>query len=133
MESADQPKVIPIIEEELAAATRTVKTGSVQVHRSTQEQIQTLEFDLLRDAVEVRRVPVNQAIEEMPRVREEQDRVIVPVVEEEITITKRLVLKEEVHLIRRRTVEHETRQVAVRHDEIEVRRLDSEGREIGGQ
>jgi hypothetical protein len=39
---------------------------------------------------------------ETPSIRRKGDTVIVPVVQEELVVTKRLVLKEEIHLIKHR-------------------------------
>jgi hypothetical protein len=85
---------------------------------------------LLHEDVEVRSVPVNRFVNEAPAIRTMGDTVIVPVVEEELVITKRLVLKEELHLKKRRTKERIVRQVELERERTEVRRLDANGRII---
>ena len=55
---------------------------------------------------------------------------IVPVVEEEIVVTKRLVLKEEIHLVKRRTKDRFVKEVELNRERAEVRRLDADGRVI---
>jgi uncharacterized protein (TIGR02271 family) len=99
----NQPTVFPVIEEELVVGKKTVKTGAVRVHKRVQERTEHVEMSLLRETVEVRCVVVNQVITTAPQIRTEGDITIIPVVEEEIVVTKRLVLKEELHLTRRRT------------------------------
>ena len=64
-----------------------------------QQRVKTVEAPLIQEAVEVRRVPVNKEVSEMPRVVETGDEIVIPVVEEEIVVSKRLILKEEVHVI----------------------------------
>lgn len=126
----DPVKTIPVIEEELIAERKPVKTGSVRVQKHVEQRTERIEGDVVRDAAEVRRVPVNRPVAEMPKLRQEGDVTIVPVVEEEITITKRLILKEELHIIRRRTVERVVQEVPVMRETAVVEHLDKEGRVI---
>ena len=122
--------VIPVIEEELAAGVKAVKTGAVRVDKHVEKRIRKVEGPLLHEDVEVRRVPVNRVVSEAPPVRRKGDTVIVPVMEEELVVTKRLVLKEEVHLIKRRTKDRFVKEVEVNRERAEVHRLDADGRVI---
>jgi hypothetical protein len=47
----------------------------------------------------------------------------VPVVEEELVVTKRLVLKEEIHVIKRRTKDRVVKEVELGRERATVRRL----------
>ena len=85
---------------------------------------------LIHEEVEVRRVPLNRVVHEIPAVRKKGDTVIVPVVEEEIVVTKRLVLKEEVHLIKRRTKDRFKKNVELDRERAVIHRLDATGRVI---
>jgi uncharacterized protein (TIGR02271 family) len=120
--------VIPVIEEEVAAGTRAVKTGSVRVDKHVEKRIRKIAAPLLHEDVEVRHVPINRVVSEEPKVRKKGDTLIVPVVEEEIVVTKRLVLKEEIHLVKRRTKDRFVREVELNRERAEVRRLDADGR-----
>jgi len=122
--------VIPVIEEEVAAGTKAVKTGSVRVDKHVEKRIRKIAAPLLHEDVEVRHVPVNLVVTEEPKVRKKGDTVIVPVVEEEIIVTKRLVLKEEIHLFKRRTKDRFVKEVELNRERAEVRRLDADGRVI---
>lgn len=122
--------VVPEIEEELVGGARRVKTGSVRVDKHVEKKIHRITAPLIHDDVEVRRVPVNRVIDKIPPVRNEAGTVIVPVVEEELVITKQLVLKEEIHLVKRTTSRRTSKDVEVRKEDAEVRRLDSNGRVI---
>jgi uncharacterized protein (TIGR02271 family) len=125
--------VIPVIEEELDTGTRAVKTGAVRVDKHVEREIRRVQAPLIHDGVEVRRVPVNRVVAEAPRARRRGSTIIVPVVEEELVVTKRLVLKEEIHLITRRTREQVVKEVELNRERVEVRRLDSQGRVIESQ
>ena len=122
--------VMPVIEEEIAAGVKAVKTGAVRVDKHVEKRIRKVEAPLLHEDVEVRHVPVNRVVTEPPKVRRKGDTVIVPVVEEEIVVTKRLVLKEEIHLIKRRTKDRFVKEVELNRERAEVRRLDADGRVI---
>jgi len=98
--------IIPVIEEELVTDTRAVKTGSVRVQKHVETRVREIDLPLLRENVDVKRVPVNRVVDAEPPVRRSGDTVIVPVVEEELIVTKRLVLKEELHIVKHRTMEH---------------------------
>ena len=127
-DGSSEETVIPVIEEEVIAGARPVKTGSVRVDKHVEKRIRRLETPLLHEEVEIRRVPVNRVVSEAPAVRKKGDVVIVPVVEEEIVVTKRLVLKEEIHLVKRRTKDRFVKEVELNRERAEVHRLDAEGR-----
>src|SRR5690349_10248851 len=95
--------VVPVIEEEIDTGVRAVKTGSVRVDKKVEKRVRRVSAPMLHEDVEVRRVPINRVVDVAPKSRRQGNTVIVPVVEEELVVTKRLVLKEEIHLVKRRT------------------------------
>ena len=122
--------VVPVIEEEIDASTRSVKTGSVRVDKHVEKRIRKVEAPLIHENVEIRRVPVNKVVDVAPKSRRMGDTLVIPVVEEELVVTKRLVLKEEIHLITRRSKDRSIQEVELNRESAEVRRLDAEGRII---
>ena len=90
--------VLPLVEETLHLGKRLVETGRVRVSLSTSVEEEVLRETLLRRHAEVERRPVGRTVTEVPRVRQEGDVVIIPVVEEVLVVEKRLVLKEEIVL-----------------------------------
>jgi len=48
-----QDQTVPVIEEELVTGTRTVKTGSVRIHKQVEEVLKTVEMPTFQDVVEV--------------------------------------------------------------------------------
>lgn len=122
--------VVPVIEEELETGTRTVKTGSVRVEKQVEKRTRRVSAPMIHEDVEVRRVAINRVVDEAPKARRRGNTVIVPVVEEELVITKRLVLKEEIHLIKRRTRDRVVKEVELGRERAKVRRLDAEGRPL---
>jgi len=126
-EAVSEERVLPVVEEELVAEARRVKTGSVRVEKHVERQIRRVDLPLLKEAVEVKRVPVNRVVNEPQAIRRSGDTVIVPVVEEQVTITRKLVLKEEIHIQRRRSRQRVVKEIPVERERAVVRRLDAKG------
>ncbi|HEV2293076.1 MAG TPA: YsnF/AvaK domain-containing protein [Tepidisphaeraceae bacterium] len=115
---------MPVVREELRVAKRSVETGRVRVVKRVREEEQLVERPLLNEEVEVRRVSVEQFVDDAPLVRQEGETLIVPIVEEVLVVEKRLMLKEELH-IRKRTISKPfSQRVTVRVEEAAVQRLD---------
>lgn len=113
---------IPLHEEILSVGKRTAEGDRVRVETRVVERRQTVEQDLDSEEVDIERVPVGRPIDAVPETRRDGDVLIVPVVEEELVVTKRLVLKEELH-IRKRTARRTERVTAtLRAEEAAVTR-----------
>jgi uncharacterized protein (TIGR02271 family) len=110
--TAEQVAAIPLIEERLSIAKRKVETGRVRVRVTVDERDETVTEELLRDELEIERVPKNVRLTEPPRVRVEGSTTIVPVVEEVVVVEKVLMLVEEIHISRRAVAE--VREIPVR-------------------
>ncbi|MEZ3498354.1 YsnF/AvaK domain-containing protein [Pantoea sp. KPR_PJ] len=119
--------ILRLAEERLTVTREEVLDGHVTVKRRTLTHDEPVSLMLRRNSVDVTHVPKNERIAAMPEVREEGGVLIVPVVEEEIEIVRRLVLKEELHI--RRTEEQflweETVPLRKQHVEIERKKDDT--------
>lgn len=115
--------VIPVIQEELSVEKYVRETGKVRISKRISEHEEIVDEPLFREEVQVERVPVNQFVESLPPVRNEGGIMIIPVVEEQIFIQKRLVLVEELH-VRKQTVEtHKPQRITLRKEEVNVKRV----------
>jgi hypothetical protein len=99
-----------------------------RVEKSTPGRDVQVDEPLFSEDVTVERVPVNRIIDAPAPTRQEGDTTIIPVVEEVITIQKRLLLREEVRITRRRTEIREPRRI--RMDSEKDRVVGSDGRDI---
>lgn len=115
--------VVPLLTEEMSVSKRVVPKGRVQVSRVTRQREELVDELLTREHVEVERTAINRPVDAMPQVREEGDTVIIPIVEEVLTIERRLVLKEEVCIRRIRETERYQERVTLRKQEAAVTRL----------
>ena len=91
-------EAVPLHEEALSVGKRAVETGRVRITTVVHERDETVEQNLSGETVEVVRVPVGRPVDAAPEPRYEGDVLIVPILEEELVVTKRLVLKEELHI-----------------------------------
>lgn len=105
--------VLPVVQEELDVSTRRVKNG-VRVTKQVSEREETVDEPTIREEVEIERVPRNQVLENSPEPYYEGDTLVIPVVEEELVVEKRLVLKEEVRITKRREEIRLPQQVTLR-------------------
>jgi uncharacterized protein (TIGR02271 family) len=111
-------EVIPIVEERMTVGRRIVKGCTVTVTtRPISEAVRIVE-PVMRENIEIERIPVNRVVESAPEVREEGDLTVIPVMEERVTVTVELVLKEEIHL--RRTRSNEAHEETVRLNKTQV-------------
>lgn len=109
-------------EERVAVSKRTRKT-MVRAARTTTDRAVEVDEDLSVEQVVVTRVPVGRVVETMPPVREENGVTIVPVVEEEVVLVRRLVLKEEVHFKRVQSTVRHVETVTLKRQEVIVTRI----------
>ena len=119
--------VLPVVHEELRVGKRLVDTGrGVRIHKTVSEQAHPVNQDLLRDAVEVRRVPVDKivSLSEAPLARQEGDTLIVPVLEEVLVVEKRVRIKEEIHIVRSARQEPYSASVVLRTEHVSIERFD---------
>ncbi|MEA3009682.1 MAG: hypothetical protein QOJ91_1374 [Sphingomonadales bacterium] len=122
MEQAEEVAAIPLVEERLEVGKRQVESGRIKVRVAVDSREETVAAELARDEVEIRRVPRNVAVADLPGVRLEGDTTIIPVVEEQLVVEKRLVLVEEIYVVRRTRTEVEEIPVLLRSERAEVER-----------
>jgi uncharacterized protein (TIGR02271 family) len=115
--------VLPLFQEEISVSKRVVPTSRVQVSRVTQTHEQLVDELLEREQVEVERVAIDKPIDRIPSVRQEEDCIIFPVVEEVLKIERVLMLKEEVRIRRVKGTERYQERVTLRKQEAAVNRL----------
>ena len=114
-------RVLPLLEETVHVAKRTVETGSVLVKVRVAQREQVIDIPLRREEVVVERVAVNRLVDREAPVRQEGNVTIVPVYEEVVTVLKQLFLKEELRITRRSSVSASQPQtIELRREEVEI-------------
>jgi uncharacterized protein (TIGR02271 family) len=116
---------IPVVREEVRVGKREVERGRVRVRKVHGERQEQVDLPLVRQEVEIQRVPVNRPVAGPVAAREEEDgTVVLSVVEEVLEVHKSWVLREEIRLRRKTvrtrrpvTVTLRTEDVVVEHEE----------------
>jgi uncharacterized protein (TIGR02271 family) len=114
---------LPLFEETARVETRDVPGERVRLHTFVRERDERIDAALRDEDVSVERVPVNRVVATAPAVREEGDTLIVPVIEEQLVIEKRLVLKEIVRVTRHARTRTEQHTVRLRAEEVRIERV----------
>lgn len=117
-----QERVLPVIEEQLDIRKVATETGAVRVRKIVHEETRTVDMALLREEVNITRVPVNKEVEAKFHSRQEGDTLVIPVFKE--VITRHLMLVEEVRVTTRRIPESSTEEVTLKREEAVVERYD---------
>ncbi len=117
-----EDSVIPIIEEKAVFGKEIVETGKVVISKRVSEHEKIIDEPLLHEEVSIERVAVNQFVDTPPEIRHEGDTMIIPVIEEQLVLKKRLFLVEELH-VRKQVVEsHQPQKITLLKEEVEVKR-----------
>jgi uncharacterized protein (TIGR02271 family) len=131
-EERGKSAVIPVIHEQATVQKRVVETGKVHIAKRLREYEELVDIPHIHEEVRVEHVPVNEFVDEPPKVRTEGETTIIPVLEERAVVEKRLFLVEELHVRKERKESHHPQTVKVLKEEVEVRRSgpgeDSENR-----
>ncbi len=111
---------IPVVEEQVQVDTRVIELGHVSVQKKVDEFLDERVISLRHQQVEVERVPIDRIIDEIIEPYLDGDVYVVPIIEEEIVITRRLRLKEELRV--QRTIGHheESIQTPFRRERVVV-------------
>ncbi|RZL01902.1 MAG: DUF2382 domain-containing protein [Hymenobacter sp.] len=117
------PLVVPVLAETLRVEKQTVETARVVLHKTVHVDTQTVEVPLREELVQVQRLAIGRYVDEAPAVRYEGEVMIVPVLREEVVITKRLLLVEELH-VHKQIVETTASQIVeLRHEQVTYERI----------
>lgn len=121
--------IVPLVAETAAVSKRFRTTGRVRVKVRTETERRMLVEELAGQEIEIERVPRNELIETIPEVRTENGTTIIPLVEEQLVVEKRLVLVEEVRLHRVHTKQTVTVPVDLRAERADVEHIEVQPQE----
>jgi uncharacterized protein (TIGR02271 family) len=115
--------VLPLHAEEIAVAKERVITGRVRISTITREREELIDEFLAREDVEIERRPIGRPVDRAPAVRRKGDMIIIPMVEEVLTVARRLVVKEEIRIRLVHRKERRRQRVTVRRQEAVIDRI----------
>lgn len=122
MAGAPDEFILPVVEERLVVGKKVVDTGRVRVTTVVDEHPTVVRDTLVHGGVEIERTAIGEEVLAVPPVRDEGDTIVVPVVREELVVTKRLILVEEVRLRRTATREEHVETVILRSQRAVIER-----------
>ena len=123
MIETEHDKIVRLHGEDLQITRERIAGDTVRVRTVTSQHDRLVEEQLVHERVEIVRVPIGRVVDTVPDVRQDGDVTILPVVEEEIVVQKRLILKEEVHLRRVSVAEVHRETVILREQEAVITRI----------
>ena len=115
--------VMPVIAETLEVQKRKVQTGGVRVRKIVHEREEVVDEPLMREEVQVKRVPINRVVEAPVPVRHVGNTMIISLLEEVLVVEKRLMLKEELHITKGEIETYKPQRVTLRSEEAVVERV----------
>jgi stress response protein YsnF len=111
-----------LLHAEAVNVAKRLRRSLVRAARTTTTRDALVDEELAYEHVIIEHVAIGRIVEEVPPIRQEGDVTILPVVEEEVAVIRRLVLKEEVHLRRVRTTVRHVETVSLREQGVTVTR-----------
>ena len=120
--AADERVVVPVVVEQLDVQKRRVEAGGVRIRKVVREREEVVDEPLMREEVQVRRVPVGRVVDGPVPVRHVGDTMIVSLLEEVLVVEKRLMLKEELHITKTEVETYKPQRVVLRSEEAFVER-----------
>jgi uncharacterized protein (TIGR02271 family) len=118
--------VVPVVAEQLEVQKRKVEGGGVRIRKTVTEREEVVDEPLMREEVQVRRVPVNRVVDGPVPVRHVGNTMIVSLLEEVLVVEKRLMLKEELHITKEEVESYRPQRVRLRTEEAVIERVDDE-------
>ena len=123
---AAEEVVMPVIQEELQIQKQPVETGRVRVTKRVHEREELVDVPIMREEVDIDRVPIGRLLDGPVSMRQEGDILIIPVVEEVLVVEKRLRLKEELHVRKRQQESQTSERIRLRQEEAVIERIPSD-------
>ena len=123
-ERGDGSVVVPIVAEQLEVQKRKVEAGGVRIRKTVSEREEVVDEPLMREEVQVKRVPVNKVVDGPVPVRHVGDTMIVSLLEEVLVVEKRLMIKEELHITKEQVESYRPQRVRLRTEQAVIERVE---------
>ncbi|HEY0099899.1 MAG TPA: YsnF/AvaK domain-containing protein [Pyrinomonadaceae bacterium] len=116
--------VMPVVAETLDVQKRKVETGGVRIKKLVHEREEVVDEPLMREEVQVKRVPINRVVDAPVPVRHVGNTMIISLLEEVLVVEKRLMLKEELHITKGEVETYKPQRITLRSEEAVVERVE---------
>jgi len=123
--SDHEEMVIPIVQEEFSIEKQKIERAKVLISKRIETWDETVYTPTTTQEVVVDHVPVGRLVEdEVPKIREEDGVLIIPIIEEIVVVEKRLFFKEEVRISKRNTTSDVAQTVTLRKEIVDIKRTE---------
>lgn len=102
MSNRKRNQAIPLRAEKLDVQTREIERGRVRIDKTIEHIPFAEDVEVSQDVVRIERTPHDEVFEVPPQTRQDGDTLIIPVVEEEVVVTRRYRVVEEIRIIKGR-------------------------------
>jgi uncharacterized protein (TIGR02271 family) len=119
----EETVVVPVVAERLDVQKRKVEAGGVRIKKIVREREEIVDEPLIREEVQVKRVPINRVVEGPIPVRHVGNTMIVSLLEEVLVVEKRLMLKEELHITKGEVETYKPQRIILRSEEASIERV----------
>ena len=121
----EERTVIPVVQEEVSVGKELQETGVVEILKSVDVEKRPVAVDLRSETVDIRREPRQEILEEPMQQWQEGDTLVIPVMEEQLVLQKKLVLTELIYVTRRESTRTARETVELRRESVKVNRKKS--------
>lgn len=116
--------VLPVVAESLDIQKHKVEAGGVRIKKIVHEREEIVDEPLIREEVQVKRVPVNRVVDAPVPIRHVGNTMVISLMEEVLVVEKRLMLKEELYITKGEVETHKPQRVILRSEEATIERVD---------
>jgi uncharacterized protein (TIGR02271 family) len=120
-----EEQVIPVVEDEIIIDKKLVRKGGITIKKEIISEDASVDIPLLKENLDIQRIPVNQYLDSRPEIRYEGDTTIIPVLKE--VIEKRLLLVEEIRITKTVTRETRSEKITLSKQKVTVTKEDGSG------
>ena len=111
-----------VLQEKINIDKKSIVSGKVIIRKKVSEEEEVVAVPITHEEVEIKKIAINNYVEEAPQIRYEGDTTIIPVIKEVLVVEKKLLLVEEVHVTKRVVQKTKEHTIPLRKEEIEVER-----------
>ena len=121
-QSSQETKLIIPLAKDIVTVTKKPSQRVIRLHKGVRERTETVQVSLEHQDVDVKRVEIGEVVDVPPTLREENGVTVIPILREELILTKQLILEAEIHVskVSRQELHEET--VTLREETIAVER-----------
>lgn len=117
-------KVIPVIEEQVVIGTKRVEKASILIEKKVKTEEVSVDVPLTEESYDIRRIPKNDYLENIPEIWHDGDTTVIPVVKE--VMVKKILLTEEIRITKKTQVTKRTEKASLKKEEVTITRKEND-------